>query len=90
MSAQRLLRFGVVRHGERVAAEGPARFYLPDQRALTWALRRWDPARDDRAATAWLTVPPTRSATSGRVDLGDAFLVGRPIVVALDLVGMSS
>jgi hypothetical protein len=105
-SVQRLLRFGldddsapgwaevgdrVARaYGARVAGEGPPKFYLPDQRALTWALRTWGPARDDRAATAWLTVPPTRSATSGRVDLGHEFLAGRPIVVALDLAADGS
>jgi hypothetical protein len=105
-SVQRLLRFGLdddsapgwaevgdrvaQAYGARVAGEGPPRFYLPDQRALTWALRTWVPARDDRAATAWLTVPPTKSATSGRIDLGNAFLAARPIVVALDLASDGS
>lgn len=105
-SVQRLLRFGfddasspgwaevgdrvAQAYGARVAAEAPPKLYLPDQRALTWALRTWEPARDDRAATAWLTVPPTKSATSGRVDLGNAFLAARPIVVALDLAADGS
>lgn len=106
VSVQRLLRFGfddasapgwaevgdrvAQAYGARVAAEGPPKFYLPDQRALTWALRTWEPARDDRAATAWLTVPPTKSATSARVDLGNEFLAARPIVVALDLAADGS
>jgi hypothetical protein len=105
-SVQRLLRFGfddvsapgwaevgdrvAQGYGARVAGEGPRKFYLPDQRALTWALRTWVPARDDRAATAWLTVPPTKSATSGRVALGNEFLAARPIVVALELAADGS
>lgn len=105
-SVQRLLRFGLddvtapgwaevgdrvaQTYGARVAGEGPPRFYLPDQRALTWALRTWEPARDARAATAWLTVPPTKAAASGRMDVGNDFLAARPTVVALDLAADGS
>jgi hypothetical protein len=77
-------------YGARVAGEGPPRFYLPDQRALTWALRTWEPALDDRAATAFLSVPPTTSATARRVELGNEFPAARPIVVALDLAADGS
>ena len=106
VSVQRLLRFGfddvaapgwaevgdrvAQAYGARVAGEGPRKFYLPDQRALTWALRTWEPARDDQAATALLTVPPTKAATSGRVNLGNEFFSARPIVVALELAGDGS
>ncbi len=105
-AVQRLLRFGfgdagepgwaevgdriAQAYGARVAGEGPPRFYLPDQRALTWALRTWEPALDERAATALLAVPPTRSATLRRVELGHDFPAARPILVALDLAADDS
>jgi hypothetical protein len=57
VSVQGLLRFGLdddsapgwaelgdrvaQAYGARVAGEGPPKIYLPDQRALTWALRTW-------------------------------------------------
>jgi hypothetical protein len=77
--------------GARVASEGPSRLYVPDQRALTWALRTWESAIDDRSATALLAVPPTGSAVARRVDLRlSEFMYARPMVVALDLASDGS
>jgi hypothetical protein len=77
--------------GARVASEGPSRLYVPDQRALTWALRTWESAIDDRSATALLAVPPTGSAVARRVDLRlSEFMYVRPMVVALDLASDGS
>lgn len=105
-SVQRLLRFGFAdpatqgwaevgdrvaqAYGARVAGEGPPRLYVPDRRALTWALRTWEPATDERAATALLAVPRTPAATANRVELGNDFPAARPIVVALDLAADGS
>ena len=44
-------------YGARIAAASAPQLYVPDQRALTWALRTWGQASDDRLATAFLTVP---------------------------------
>ena len=105
-SVRRLLRFGfddaadhgwaevgdriAQAYGARVAGEGPARVYLPDQRALTWALRTWEPTDDERRATAMLAVPPTTAATRPREDVDNEFLAARPIVTALDLAADGS
>lgn len=105
-SVQRLLRFGcddrdkpgwaevgdrvAQVYGARLGTEAARKFYVPDQRALTWALRTWEVADDDRRATAWLAVPPTSAVTERRVELGHEFLAARPIVVALDLAADGS
>lgn len=77
-------------YGVRLVAEETRKFYVPDQRALTWALRTWEAADDDRRAVARLAVPPTPTVTSQRVDLGNEFMAARPIVVALDLAADGS
>lgn len=103
---QRLLQFGIdaphtrgwaevgdraaQRLGARVAGEGPPKYYLPDQRALTWAVRTWKTTEDARDATALLSVPRTTAATTDRIDVGNDFLAARPIVVALDLAADGS
>lgn len=73
------------RSGARVAAEGPRRFYLPDRRSLTWTLRTWGEASEERSASCFVAVPPTSHATTGRVDDEGNWPRARPIVVALDL-----
>lgn len=77
-------------YGARVAAEGPAKLYVPDRRALTWALRTWGEAGDERSASSLLAVPPTTSATSNRSEIGSEWPAARPIVVALDLAADGS
>lgn len=73
------------RFGARVATEGPRRFYLPDRRALTWALRTWGEAAEERSASCLIAVPPTSHATTDRVDDGGDWPGARPLVVAVDL-----
>ena len=77
-------------HGARVAGDASPRLYVPDQRALTWALRTWGEAREE--ATAHLAVAPTPNATRGRTDeeTGYEWPVARPIVVALQLASDNS
>lgn len=79
-------------HGARVAGDAAARLYVPDQRALTWALRTWGEAGDPTAATAFLAVAPTLNATTRREDAstGSEWPVARPIVVALQLASDGS
>ena len=74
-------------YGARVAAASVPQLYVPDQRALTWALRTWGQASDDRLATAFLAVPPTPHAVGDRRDSGREWPLARPIVVALSLAG---
>ncbi len=76
--------------GARVAAEGPRRFYLPDRRALTWALRTWGEASEDRSASCFVAVPPTSHATTDRVDAKGEWPRARPLVVAIDLASGGS
>lgn len=76
--------------GAPVASEGLPRFYLPDQRALTWALRTWGEVTHDRSASCLIAVPPTRHATESRIDVGDAWPSAPPLVVALDLAADGS
>jgi AcrR family transcriptional regulator len=77
-------------YGARVAADGPPRLYLPDRRALTWALRTWGEAADERSASSFLAVPPTTTATGHRSEIGSEWPAARPIVVALDLAADGS
>lgn len=77
-------------YGMRVAAEGAPKFYLPDRRALTWALRTWGEATDERDASSRLAVPPTPSATRRRSEIGSEWPAARPIIVALDMAADGS
>jgi hypothetical protein len=71
--------------GVRVAAEGAPRFYVPDRRALTWALRTWGEASEDRAGSSSVAVPPTVRATAQRSHAASGWPYARPLVVALAL-----
>jgi hypothetical protein len=76
--------------GARVAGESAPRFYLPDRRALTWALRTWGEASDDRAASSFVAVPPTAHATAQRFEVDGGWPCARPLVVALTLASDGS
>lgn len=76
--------------GARVAAESVPRLYVPDQRALTWAIRTWGEAVDEQAATSHLAVPPTPHAVRRRVEGGGEWPLASPIVVALELASDGS
>jgi hypothetical protein len=76
--------------GALVAAEGPRRFYLPDRRALTWALRTWGEAAEERSASCFVAVPPTSHATTDRVDGSGNWPRAKPLIVALDLASDGS
>lgn len=79
-------------YGARVAGDAPPRLYLPDQRALTWALRTWGQARDEGSATALLAVTPAANAARFRVEhpAMREWLFGQPLVVALNLASDGS
>lgn len=55
-------------YGARVVGDEPPRLYVPDQRALTWALRSWGEAGSEGSARAFLAVAPARNAVAPRVD----------------------
>lgn len=99
-TVRRLLRFGLddlhevgwaaagdgaaAQYGAPVIAEGPPRLLLPDRRALTWALRTFGEATDERSASAFVAVPPTVAAVRRRHPT-TPWPLARPIVVALGL-----
>ena len=76
--------------GIRVAAEGALRFYVPDRRALTWALRTWGEASEDRAGSSFVGVPPTARAAARRLDADGDWPSAQPLVVALALASDGS
>jgi hypothetical protein len=76
--------------GARVAAESAPRLYVPDRRALTWALRTWGEATEAHAASSSIAVPPTTRATTQRSKVDDGWPCARPLVVALTLASDGS
>lgn len=74
-------------YGARMAGDTPARLYLPDERALTWALRTWGEAHEDRSATASIAVAPVTNAVMHRRNepTRREWPLAQPIVVALNL-----
>lgn len=71
-------------YGAPIVAEGPPRLLLPDRRALTWALRTFGEAADERSATAFVAVPPTAAAVRLR-HRADPWPLARAIVIAIEL-----
>jgi hypothetical protein len=76
--------------GARVATESAPRFYLPDRRALSWALRTWGEASEPRSASSFVAVPPTAHATAQRSEGEGEWPRARPLVVALALASDGS
>lgn len=72
-------------YGARVATTFAPQLYVPDQRALTWALRTWGQTSDDRLATTFLAVPPTPRAVRDRRESRSEWPLAHPVVVALSL-----
>lgn len=97
---QRLLRFGLedleevgwaaagdgaaATYGAPIVTEESPRLLLPDRRALTWALRTFGEATDERSAAAFVAVPPTAAAVRRRHP-HSPWPLARPIVVAIEL-----
>lgn len=75
--------------GAPIVAEGPPRLLLPDRRALTWALRTFGEAADERSAAAFIAAAPTAAAVRRR-RRGDPWPLARPIVVAIQLASSGS
>lgn len=71
-------------YGAPIVGEGSPRLLVPDRRALTWALRTFGEAADDRSAAAYVAVPPTAAAVRRR-HTGHPWPLVRPIVAALQL-----
>lgn len=71
-------------YGAPIVAEGPPRLLLPDQRALTWALRTFGEAADERSASAFVAVPPTEAAVRRRHPRR-LWPLARPVVIAIEL-----
>jgi hypothetical protein len=76
--------------GARLAAESVPRLYVPDRRALTWALRTWGEASDPRAAASYVAVPPTAHASAQRSAVAGGWPLAKPLVVALALASDGS
>lgn len=74
-------------YGARLAGGAPARLYLPDERALTWALRTWGEAHEDRSAAASIAVAPVTNAVMHRRNepTRREWPLAQPVVVALNL-----
>lgn len=70
--------------GAPIAAEGPIRLLVPDQRALTWALRTFGEPVEDRSARAYVAVPPTIAAVRRRTPRSPWPSV-RDVVLAVEL-----
>lgn len=71
-------------YGAPIVAEGPPRILVPDDRALTWALRTFGEAADERSARAFVAVPPTAAAVRHRQPRSP-WPLARPMVVAIEL-----
>lgn len=71
-------------YGAPIATESQPRLLLPDRRALTWALRTFGEATDERSASAFVAVPPTAAAVHRRRP-GTPWPLARPMVIALAL-----
>ena len=71
-------------YGAPIVAEAPPRLLVPDRRALTWALRTFGEASDERSASAFVAVPPTAAAVSRRHPR-TPWPLARPMVIALEL-----
>lgn len=71
-------------YGAPIVTEGPPRLLLPDQRALTWALRTFGEATDERSASAFVAVPPTAAGVRRRHPRRP-WPLARPIVIAIEL-----
>lgn len=71
-------------YGAPIVAEGPPRLLVPDQRALTWALRTFGEAADERSASAFVAVPPTEAGVRRRHPRSP-WPLARPIVIAIEL-----
>jgi len=71
-------------YGAPIVTEGPPRLLVPDRRALTWALRTFGEATDERSASAFVAVAPT-AASVRRRHPRSPWPLARPIVIAIEL-----